>query len=83
MNGDEGLSRRAGDGRAPAVSGFVAPSAAWIWMRKEVGGAFAWLQFTAMPVAELGMVAAGGPAEVAAAGLYLHCVLLPWSLRSN
>jgi hypothetical protein len=38
-------------------------------MRNDVGGAVFRLQFTAMPVAELGIVAAGGPAEVAAAGL--------------
>lgn len=46
-------------------------------MRNDVGGATFALQFTAMPVAELGIVAVGGPAWVAAAGLYLHCVLLP------
>jgi hypothetical protein len=43
-----------------------------------VGGAFLALQFTAMPVAELGIVPTGGPACVAAAALYLHCVLLPF-----
>ena len=43
-------------------------------MRNEVTGAILALQLIAIPVAELGTVATGGPAASAAALLYLHWV---------
>jgi hypothetical protein len=46
-------------------------------MRKAVDGILASLQLMAMPVAELGTVAAGDSGRLAASGLYWHCVLLP------
>ena len=41
-------------------------------MRKPPGGAINWFQLKAMPVAELGTVAGGGPGVFDLAGSYVH-----------